>query len=257
MFYQVKCFNNTVLFLQIAVEVTKSFVDYIKTQPIVFEVFGHYQKQPFLPLCKDVIRYLSIKSLQHRQRYDVYCCVFKENDTWCVVISTTSPLRPCRRQFPRVMPLSKPGKLSAWMTLLEFLHLFMLYCLCTGLRASHVILASCCWVWAVDSDASPEREKSLDLIRYLVPDVLNGALVDSLSGHALSAAGLAASFLLEGNERAQLTAPPISICSVIKAQKPGWLLMSDPRESCDWKPFYIKCLSWCVCGSVTVMPHYK
>ncbi|XP_034529316.1 kinesin-like protein KIF1A [Notolabrus celidotus] len=58
----------------IAVDVTKSFVDYIKTQPIVFEVFGHYQKQPFLPLCKDVL----------------------------------SPLRPCRRQFPRVMPLSKP-----------------------------------------------------------------------------------------------------------------------------------------------------
>ncbi|XP_013866484.1 kinesin-like protein KIF1A isoform X3 [Austrofundulus limnaeus] len=58
----------------IAVEVTKSFVDYIKTQPIVFEVFGHYQKQPFLPLCKDVI----------------------------------SPLHACRRQFPRVMPLSKP-----------------------------------------------------------------------------------------------------------------------------------------------------
>ncbi|XP_061834347.2 kinesin-like protein KIF1A isoform X12 [Nerophis lumbriciformis] len=58
----------------IAVEVTKSLVDYIKTQPLVFEVFGHYQKQPFLPLCKDVI----------------------------------SPLRPCRRQFPRVMPLSQP-----------------------------------------------------------------------------------------------------------------------------------------------------
>ncbi|XP_077462838.1 kinesin-like protein KIF1A isoform X8 [Stigmatopora argus] len=58
----------------IAVEVTKSFVDYIGAQPIVFEVFGHYQKQAFLPLCKDVI----------------------------------SPLRPCRRQFPRVMPLSKP-----------------------------------------------------------------------------------------------------------------------------------------------------
>ncbi|XP_053354023.1 kinesin-like protein KIF1A isoform X11 [Clarias gariepinus] len=58
----------------IAVEVTKSFVEYIKTQPIVFEVFGHYQKQPFPPLCKDLM----------------------------------SPLRPCRRQFPRVMPLSKP-----------------------------------------------------------------------------------------------------------------------------------------------------
>uniref|UniRef100_A0A673NCR2 plus-end-directed kinesin ATPase n=1 Tax=Sinocyclocheilus rhinocerous TaxID=307959 RepID=A0A673NCR2_9TELE len=58
----------------IAVEVTKSFIEYIKTQPVVFEVFGHYQKQPFPPLCKDLI----------------------------------SPLRPCRRQFPRVMPLSKP-----------------------------------------------------------------------------------------------------------------------------------------------------
>ncbi|XP_051752732.1 kinesin-like protein KIF1A isoform X9 [Ctenopharyngodon idella] len=58
----------------IAVDVTKSFIEYIKTQPIVFEVFGHYQKQPFPPLCKDLI----------------------------------SPLRPCRRQFPRVMPLSKP-----------------------------------------------------------------------------------------------------------------------------------------------------
>nr|XP_055058332.1 kinesin-like protein KIF1A isoform X11 [Misgurnus anguillicaudatus] len=58
----------------ITVEVTKSFVEYIKSQPIVFEVFGHYQKQPFPPLCKDLI----------------------------------SSLRPARRQFPRVMPLSKP-----------------------------------------------------------------------------------------------------------------------------------------------------
>uniref|UniRef100_A0A8C6NVM1 plus-end-directed kinesin ATPase n=1 Tax=Nothobranchius furzeri TaxID=105023 RepID=A0A8C6NVM1_NOTFU len=60
----------------ITVEVTKSFLEYIKTQPIVFEVFGHYQKQPFPPLCKDLI----------------------------------SPLRPSRRQFPRIMPLSKPGQ---------------------------------------------------------------------------------------------------------------------------------------------------
>lgn len=49
--------NIILLVRQIAVEVTKSFVEYIKTQPIVFEVFGHYQKQPFPPLCKDVIRY--------------------------------------------------------------------------------------------------------------------------------------------------------------------------------------------------------
>nr|XP_027807532.1 kinesin-like protein KIF1A isoform X15 [Marmota flaviventris] len=58
----------------IAVEVTKSFIEYIRSQPIVFEVFGHYQQHPFPPLCKDVL----------------------------------SPLRPSRRHFPRVMPLSKP-----------------------------------------------------------------------------------------------------------------------------------------------------
>uniref|UniRef100_A0A8D0PRM4 plus-end-directed kinesin ATPase n=1 Tax=Sus scrofa TaxID=9823 RepID=A0A8D0PRM4_PIG len=66
----------------IAVEVTRSFIEYIKSQPIVFEVFGHYQQHPFPPLCKDVL----------------------------------SPLRPSRRHFPRVMPLSKPvpaTKLSA------------------------------------------------------------------------------------------------------------------------------------------------
>uniref|UniRef100_A0A672N9L5 plus-end-directed kinesin ATPase n=1 Tax=Sinocyclocheilus grahami TaxID=75366 RepID=A0A672N9L5_SINGR len=42
----------------ITVEVTKSFVEYIKSQPIVFEVFGHYQKQPFPLLCKDLISHL-------------------------------------------------------------------------------------------------------------------------------------------------------------------------------------------------------
>ncbi|KTG40357.1 hypothetical protein cypCar_00007722 [Cyprinus carpio] len=45
-------------FYHITVEVTKSFVEYIKSQPIVFEVFGHYQKQPFPPLCKDLISYI-------------------------------------------------------------------------------------------------------------------------------------------------------------------------------------------------------
>ncbi|XP_074220771.1 kinesin-like protein KIF1A isoform X9 [Camelus bactrianus] len=58
----------------IAVEVTRSFIEYVRSQPIVFEVFGHYQQHPFPPLCKDVL----------------------------------SPLRPSRRHFPRVMPLSKP-----------------------------------------------------------------------------------------------------------------------------------------------------
>lgn len=87
------------------------------------------------------------------------------------------------------------------------------------------MLYQLCIIWggnsAADSDAPSDREKTLELIRYLVPDVFNGALVDSISGHALNAAGVAASFLLEGEGQAMLTAPPLSICSVIKAQKPG------------------------------------
>ncbi|XP_055471330.1 kinesin-like protein KIF1B isoform X2 [Psammomys obesus] len=58
----------------IAVEVTESFVDYIKTKPIVFEVFGHYQQHPL-----------------HLQGQD-----------------PNSPPQPSRRFFPPPMPLSKP-----------------------------------------------------------------------------------------------------------------------------------------------------
>ncbi|XP_044919668.1 kinesin-like protein KIF1B isoform X15 [Mustela putorius furo] len=58
----------------IAVEVTKSFVEYIKTKPIVFEVFGHYQQHPL-----------------HLQGQEL-----------------SSPPQPSRRFFPPPMPLSKP-----------------------------------------------------------------------------------------------------------------------------------------------------
>ncbi|KAM6296321.1 kinesin-like protein KIF1B isoform 1-T1 [Aegotheles albertisi] len=58
----------------IAVEVTESFVEYIKTKPIVFEVFGHYQQHPL-----------------HLQGQDL-----------------NSPPQPSRRYFPPPMPLSKP-----------------------------------------------------------------------------------------------------------------------------------------------------
>uniref|UniRef100_A0A670J4F2 plus-end-directed kinesin ATPase n=1 Tax=Podarcis muralis TaxID=64176 RepID=A0A670J4F2_PODMU len=58
----------------ISVEVTESFVEYIKTKPIVFEVFGHYQQHPL-----------------HLQGQDL-----------------NSPRQPSRRYFPPPMPLSKP-----------------------------------------------------------------------------------------------------------------------------------------------------
>ncbi|XP_038677281.1 kinesin-like protein KIF1B isoform X3 [Scyliorhinus canicula] len=58
----------------VAVEVTESFVEYIKTKPIVFEVFGHYQQHPYYYQGQD----------------------FK------------SPPQPARKYFPPPMPLSKP-----------------------------------------------------------------------------------------------------------------------------------------------------
>nr|AOW69638.1 Kif1b [Castor fiber] len=58
----------------IAVEVTQSFVDYIKSKPIVFEVFGHYQQHT-----------------PHLQGQEL-----------------NSPPQPSRRFFPPPMPLSKP-----------------------------------------------------------------------------------------------------------------------------------------------------
>uniref|UniRef100_A0A665TCG5 plus-end-directed kinesin ATPase n=1 Tax=Echeneis naucrates TaxID=173247 RepID=A0A665TCG5_ECHNA len=58
----------------ISVEVTESFVEYIKTKPIVFEVFGHYQQHPLHLHGQDLI----------------------------------SPPTPSRKYYPIPMPLSKP-----------------------------------------------------------------------------------------------------------------------------------------------------
>lgn len=44
------------LFEQISVEVTESFIEYIKSKPIVFEVFGHYQQHPLHLHGQDLIR---------------------------------------------------------------------------------------------------------------------------------------------------------------------------------------------------------
>lgn len=41
-------------------EVTESFVEYIKTKPIVFEVFGHYQQHPLHLQGQDLNRYWSL-----------------------------------------------------------------------------------------------------------------------------------------------------------------------------------------------------
>uniref|UniRef100_A0A8C6V2I6 plus-end-directed kinesin ATPase n=1 Tax=Neogobius melanostomus TaxID=47308 RepID=A0A8C6V2I6_9GOBI len=58
----------------ISVEVTESFIEYIKTKPIVFEVFGHYQQHPLHVHGQDFI----------------------------------SPPIPSRKYYPIPMPLSRP-----------------------------------------------------------------------------------------------------------------------------------------------------
>lgn len=37
---------ENLFFLQITVPITKSFIEYLKTQPIMFKIFGHYQHHP-------------------------------------------------------------------------------------------------------------------------------------------------------------------------------------------------------------------
>ncbi|XP_043978887.1 kinesin-like protein KIF1B isoform X5 [Gambusia affinis] len=58
----------------VSVEVTESFIEYIKSKPIVFEVFGHYQQHPLHIHGQDLI----------------------------------SPPTPSRKYYPIPMPLSKP-----------------------------------------------------------------------------------------------------------------------------------------------------
>ncbi|XP_028848827.1 kinesin-like protein KIF1B isoform X24 [Denticeps clupeoides] len=58
----------------ISVEVTESFIEYIKTKPIVFEVFGHYQQHPLHLHGQEII----------------------------------SPLQPSKKYYPPPTPLSKP-----------------------------------------------------------------------------------------------------------------------------------------------------
>ncbi|XP_021372883.1 kinesin-like protein unc-104 isoform X4 [Mizuhopecten yessoensis] len=58
------------------VNVTKSFIDHIKSQPLVFEVFGHYQQHPLHDQARDTVSY--------------------------------SSRPPPRRSFPPLIPVSKP-----------------------------------------------------------------------------------------------------------------------------------------------------
>lgn len=77
-----------------------------------------------------------------------------------------------------------------------------------------------------------EHEKSLQVIKGLVPPMLAGQLLEAFSGHVISAASIATSFLIrEGEEPSPATSLSVVNCVVRKAQKPGWSLgraVEDP-----------------------------
>uniref|UniRef100_A0A8C4MSS7 plus-end-directed kinesin ATPase n=1 Tax=Equus asinus asinus TaxID=83772 RepID=A0A8C4MSS7_EQUAS len=70
----------------IAVEVTESFVEYIKTKPIVFEVFGHYQQHPLHLLTLELILLLS----RFRPAFDIFSKLLKVPATKLNTMSKTS-----------------------------------------------------------------------------------------------------------------------------------------------------------------------
>ncbi|KAG6463634.1 hypothetical protein O3G_MSEX013986 [Manduca sexta] len=78
----------------ITVPVTKSFVEYIKTQPIVFEVFGHYQQHP---LHKEEIALTRHSVLQDAKQDGP-------------VATRTPP----RRMLPPSIPISAPVRSPKW-----------------------------------------------------------------------------------------------------------------------------------------------
>ncbi|XP_049875978.1 kinesin-like protein unc-104 isoform X8 [Pectinophora gossypiella] len=81
----------------ITVPVTKSFVEYIKTQPIVFEVFGHYQQHPLHKTAK-----MSNDKLLVQEKYDA-----KQDGP---VAGRTPP----RRMLPPSLPISAPVRSPKW-----------------------------------------------------------------------------------------------------------------------------------------------
>uniref|UniRef100_A0A8B9JEA7 plus-end-directed kinesin ATPase n=1 Tax=Astyanax mexicanus TaxID=7994 RepID=A0A8B9JEA7_ASTMX len=61
----------------ISVEVTESFIEYIKSKPIVFEVFGHYQQHPLHHHGQDAVRYVPATKLNTISKSNLGQCVSK------------------------------------------------------------------------------------------------------------------------------------------------------------------------------------
>lgn len=75
----------------ITVKVTSAFIDYLKTQPLVFELFGHYQQHPLDREAKDSSVFVPGQPAIGRQ--------------------------PPRRMFPQMIPISMPIRSQRFMCL--------------------------------------------------------------------------------------------------------------------------------------------
>ncbi|XP_071945564.1 kinesin-like protein KIF1A isoform X3 [Antedon mediterranea] len=78
----------------IQVTVTKAFVDYVRTQPIMFEVFGHYQAHPL--------------HSQSQELTSLGNATIRAIPVLPPRISSRSLLRPAKRSFPSSLPLARP-----------------------------------------------------------------------------------------------------------------------------------------------------
>ncbi|CAH2983992.1 unnamed protein product [Chilo suppressalis] len=83
----------------ITVPITKSFVEYIKTQPIVFEVFGHYQQHPLH------------KFLMGSHIYQVWPSNESQDAKQDGVVGGRTPPR---RMLPPSIPISAPVRSPKW-----------------------------------------------------------------------------------------------------------------------------------------------
>uniref|UniRef100_A0A674CUL6 plus-end-directed kinesin ATPase n=1 Tax=Salmo trutta TaxID=8032 RepID=A0A674CUL6_SALTR len=85
----------------ISVEVTESFIEYIKTKPIVFEVFGHYQQHPLHLHGQDLIRSASPPPiLKEKIKSNLGQCVSKYD---LLVWFEISELEPTGEYIPAVV----------------------------------------------------------------------------------------------------------------------------------------------------------
>lgn len=130
---------------QISVEVTESFVEYIKSKPIVFEVFGHYQQHPLHLHGQELIR--SVGLMRKLPCDEIFWCFLCCNMSYfctqevrvfsfivTIHLIFHSPPTQSRKYYPIPMPLSKPGRdfqLISSAVILISVSLVFIYLICS------------------------------------------------------------------------------------------------------------------------------